>query len=430
MRKEIKIELLLYAAITVIAVSLSAVYHLPKIAYILSFAGYPLARYKLGKPAIIVSKEELEVVEKNDEKSIGIYKGAKLFQDVILADTPPASLRIPIAVGLNYRGAIEWADMTAVLSCLIAGLQGMGKSNFLEGLIQSAMYYKPERVVYIMADFKKLGLVDYRNLSNTVFTSDYLELSKLLDKALEIMESRLDLFIDNNGVKACKNINDWHDQELPWIFIIIDEVADISDSEEYGEELWDKLTAILRKGRAVGIIVILATQRPTTTSIPGKLGALLDTRFVMRVKNANESRYCHVANAHLLKNPGEMVVESRVINGYYKTLELKQEDQVFYKLLEATRKQPNSVMTLVQELSSCLSGASRNGISLVKNGYNRNQLEAFKSLLESDNDIPGNQFLMESLGLSKWQLEQLKKEAEKEGIIKKAGKTKYVVGDL
>lgn len=431
-------ELIIYGAFTLVALTLSYVFKLPKIAYLLSFVGYPLLRYYFGLP-VGLTNDNLKLTQANlvltpnqEELTPLIYKGTKLFSESL--GTPPKDYLLPIAVGLNYRGNLIYADMAEVLNCLVAGLQGMGKSNFLEGLIQSSMYYKPQDILYVMADFKKLGLVDYNKFANTVFTHDYGELSNLLDELIKIMNERIELF-SNQDRKAIKNIKDYPGK-LPWIFIIIDEVADISGLRDtkLRDILWDKLEELLRKGRALGIILILATQRPTATNIPGDLGALLDSRFVMRVKNANESRYCHVTDAHTLINPGEMVVESRTVNGRFKTLKLEDSDPIYDHLIESTSKQSTASYDLVDRLTLRLRGYEEKEAekAIIDDLFTTPQslIEEFKSLLESGGynyELPPNNDLKAELNLTDWQLTQLKKEAEKLGILKKAGQTKYVV---
>lgn len=430
--KEHKMELTVYAATTMVAVSLSFMYHLPKAAYILSFLGYPLLRYKLGKPKVLAQggDDTMTVVAGEDEPVV--YRGTRQLEDA-LAKANPKGFLIPVAVGMDTRGKLIWGDMAVFLNCLIAGLPGMGKSNFLEGVIQSIMHFN-KNIAYLMVDFKQLGLIDYEKFGNTVYTASYEGLATMLGRVIKIMNDRIEMFISHGTRKACKNIKEWHDDTLPWLFIIIDEAADISDSD-MADTLWELLGEIIRKGRAVGIIVGLATQRPTATSIPGKISALLDSRFVMRVKTANESRYCNVTGANLLKNPGEMIVESRAINGIYKTLEIKDEDRVFDWVLEAAERPPIQVSTLVSSLTN---GTNENKVNLAKNtdivDSPVSPLEAFKSLLiskECTYELPQNKTLMDELGLkTKWQLERLKKSAVENGIIKKAGKTKYVIGDL
>jgi hypothetical protein len=296
------------------------------------------------------------------------------------------------------------------------------------------MHYS-KNVAYLMVDFKQLGLIDYEKFGNTVYTASYEGLATMLGRVIKIMNERIEMFISHGTRKACKNIKEWHDDTLPWLFIIIDEAADISDSD-MADTLWELLGEIIRKGSAVGIIVGLATQRPTATSIPGKISALLDSRFVMRVKTANESRYCNVVGANLLKEPGEMIVESRTVNGIYKTLEVKDEDRVFDWVLEAAERPPIQVSTLVSSLTNDFTGKA---VNLAKNtdmvDSPVSPVEAFKSLLIAKGctyELPMNKVIMDELGLkTKWQLEQLKKRAAENGIIKKSGKTKYVVtGDL
>ena len=436
-------EFILYGATTIVALILSYIFKLPKIAYLLSFVSYPLLRYYLGVPigltndTLKLTQDQLGLTPNQLELTRAnplIYKGTKLFEEGLTQANPPANFLLPIVVGLDYKGKMIYADMADVLNCLVAGLQGMGKSNFLEGLIQSSMYFRPQDIIYVMADFKKLGLVDYNKFSNTVFTHDYEELGHLLDELIKIMNERISLF-SNQERKAIKNIKDYPGK-LPWIFIVIDEVADISSlrDSKTSDMLWDKLEELLRKGRALGIILILATQRPTATNIPGDLGALLDSRFVMRVKNANESRYCHVDGAHTLKNPGEMVVESRTVNGRFKTLKLEDSDRIYDQLLESTSKQSKASYDLVDRLSSRLRGFEEKGAekAIIDDLFSTPQslIEAFKTLLESggyDYELPPNSNLKAELNLTDWQLSQLKKEAESLGILKKAGLTKYVV---
>lgn len=166
-------------------------------------------------------------------------------------------MSLPFPIGVTQRG-VEVLDLVEAPHLLVAGVTKYGKSNFLHVLINSLL---PLAMVAIV-DLKRLEFAYLENHCLLAETQkDTLELMRRLNRE---MEKRIDILKNARVVK----IQDYKGGDMPYIVLVVDEVAEIQEDETF--HLLDRL---VRLARAVGISVVAATQRPSVNIIKG------DTRF-------------------------------------------------------------------------------------------------------------------------------------------------------
>lgn len=207
---------------------------------------------------------------------------------------------LPFVLGLDENNKPVLADMNRILSSLVAGLSGRGKSNFINQLLQSLIYWNSQKLALILIDFKKVELLhDYSHFQNVFTLEDIDKLIKILRNLIVEMNKRYDCMLKVPiGTKAYKKISQYNEKNkpLPYILVLIDEFADLNDIKDSSKKelIWDMIRELLRKGRAAGIILSLCTQRPTKENIDPRIKGLVVSKLGFGVNNNNESYYCGV----------------------------------------------------------------------------------------------------------------------------------------
>ncbi len=221
-------------------------------------------------------------------------------------------LRLPLALGKTTSGKPCVADLTRLPHLLIAGATGSGKSVCLNSLITSLLYrLHPHLVRFILIDPKMLELTVYRlipHLGRPVVTSPRRAEKVLADVVVE-MESRYRKLAE----ASVRNIEDYNnkqksaEKQLPYIVICVDELADLLMSATSSKtELL--ITRLAQMSRAVGIHLILATQRPSVDVITGLIKANFPARIAFQVSSKVDSRTIIDANgAEKLLGRGDML---------------------------------------------------------------------------------------------------------------------------
>ena len=232
--------------------------------------------------------------------------------------------RLTLAMGKDINGRIMVADLPTMPHLLIAGSTGAGKSVAINAMIMSMLYKAtPEQVRLILVDPKRLELGVYEgvpHLYTPIITEPKLA-SYALRNAVREMERRLKLLAEK-GVRNIEQFNkrfaDEHtpslfegqkpgeDAPLPYIVIIIDELADLMMLDQANVE--ESITRLAQMARAVGIHLILATQRPSVDVITGLIKANFPARMSFRVATKVDSRTILDANgAESLLGRGDML---------------------------------------------------------------------------------------------------------------------------
>ncbi len=229
--------------------------------------------------------------------------------------------KLTLALGKDINGRIVTADLNAMPHLLIAGSTGSGKSVAINAFIMSILYKAtPNEVRMILVDPKRLELGNYEgipHLHTPIITEPKLA-SNALRNAVREMERRLKLL----AAKGVRNIDQYNrlfdgstaslfeegDEErpLPFIVIIIDELADLMMLD--GQNVEASITRLAQMARAVGIHLVLATQRPSVDVITGLIKANFPARMSFRVATKIDSRTILDANgAEALLGRGDML---------------------------------------------------------------------------------------------------------------------------
>jgi len=218
---------------------------------------------------------------------------------------------IPLALGKDTGGHPFIADLARMPHLLIAGATGSGKSVCLNGIITSILYrLHPNQARFIFIDPKMLELSVYSgipHLERPVVTRPR-QAERVLMDAVEEMENRYSILAES-GVRNIQNYNQKiaSQEQLPYVIIIVDELADLLVGSSNKIELM--ITRLAQMARAVGIHLILATQRPSVDVITGLIKANFSSRIAFQVASKVDSRTILDANgAEKLLGSGDMLV--------------------------------------------------------------------------------------------------------------------------
>jgi len=230
--------------------------------------------------------------------------------------------KLTLALGKDINGRIVTADMAGMPHLLIAGSTGSGKSVAINAMIMSILYKAtPDQVRLILVDPKRLELGNYEgvpHLYTPIITEPKLA-ANALRNAVREMERRLKL-LAQKGVRNIDQYNRLFDdaetpslfgeqteeRPIPYIVIIIDELADLMMLD--GGNVEESITRLAQMARAVGIHLVLATQRPSVDVITGLIKANFPARMSFRVATKVDSRTILDANgAEALLGRGDML---------------------------------------------------------------------------------------------------------------------------
>ncbi len=197
---------------------------------------------------------------------------------------------LAVALGMDIGGEPIVADIKKMPHGLIAGATGSGKSVCINSIIVSLLYKaSPEQVRLLLIDPKMVELAPYNHLPHLVtpVVTDAKQATAALKWAVEEMEKRYTLFVDA-GVRDIDRYNLTTDEPLPYIVIVIDELADLMMVSP--QDVEDCIIRIAQKARACGIHLLLATQRPSVDVITGNIKANVPTRLAFAVFSQVDSR--------------------------------------------------------------------------------------------------------------------------------------------
>ncbi len=235
-----------------------------------------------------------------------------------------------VALGKGISGVSIFANLAKMPHLLIAGTTGSGKSVTIHVLINSLLFRNsPENLKFIMIDPKRVELTQYNKIPHllTPVITDAKKVIMSLKWAAKEMDRRYDI-LEKNKVrdiesyhknilspaleKAKKNPPDEKEEALetmPYIVIIVDELADIMQA--YPRELEAAIIRLAQMSRAVGIHLILSTQRPSVNVITGLIKANIPARIALQVASQFDSRtILDTAGAEKLLGAGDMLYMS------------------------------------------------------------------------------------------------------------------------
>jgi len=207
---------------------------------------------------------------------------------------------LTLSLGVDILGQPVVADLAPMPHLLVAGATGTGKSVALAAIIMSLLYKAPpDKVRLLMIDPKVVEFTLYRDIPHLIYPvlTEPLQATLALKWAVAEMETRYRLLAEmevrhidvyNDKVRAARRKRRDETPELPYLVIIIDELADLMMVAPKEVEI--HVTRLAQKARAAGIHLILATQRPTTDIITGTIKSNLPNRIALKVLSQIDSR--------------------------------------------------------------------------------------------------------------------------------------------
>ncbi len=262
----------------------------------------------------------IEVPNVNKEK-------VRLKELIMLGGVKPTKMALPIFIGKNASGDPLIGDIAAMPHLLIAGTTGSGKSVCINTLVMSLlMTQRPDHVKLILVDPKMVELSAFKEIPHLMcpIVTDMPRAELILQWATTKMDERYELLAEA-GVRDVGSFNRLTKEQiyerfspttedekrkipthLPYIVIIIDELADLMMTS--GKEVEHHLSRLAQKSRAVGIHLIVATQRPQANVVTGLVKSNLPCRIAFRVASRMDSRIVLDQNgAEVLMGEGDML---------------------------------------------------------------------------------------------------------------------------
>jgi DNA segregation ATPase FtsK/SpoIIIE, S-DNA-T family len=239
---------------------------------------------------------------------------------------------IALGLGKDIAGNPVIADLAAMPHLLIAGATGTGKSVCINTIINSIIFrMKPEDIRFIMIDPKRIELSIYEGIPHLIqnVVTDNEDALKVLQWCVSEMEKRYELlqkYKVKNIVSYNKQIkeilknnkktkgSEIEDKPIPYIVIVVDELADLIMT--IGKDVERLITRLAQMARAIGIHLILATQRPSTQVLTGIIKANIPSRIAFKVPTKIDSRVILDANgADKLLGDGDSLFSSTGVGG-------------------------------------------------------------------------------------------------------------------
>ncbi|WP_185860464.1 DNA translocase FtsK 4TM domain-containing protein [Blattabacterium cuenoti] len=261
--------------------------------------------------------------------SIGIEipnskRSSVYMKDILLSEESNKKshkMELPISLGKTVFNEIFIVDLARMPHLLIAGSTGQGKSVGLNIIIIFLLYKKnPKDIKFILIDPKKVELSIYKNISKSYFATlpksiepiitDLHEVKNILNSLCKEMDQRYAI-LEKHKVRNIKEYNNVKYNKLPYIILIIDEFADLNINNQK-KQIETYITRLAQLARAVGIHLIIATQRPSVDVITGLIKSNFTARIAFRVSSKIDSRtILDCTGAEQLIGKGDMLFSNR-----------------------------------------------------------------------------------------------------------------------
>jgi DNA segregation ATPase FtsK/SpoIIIE, S-DNA-T family len=230
----------------------------------------------------------------------------------IYDELPGTSSPLSVWLGKDISGASVWADLARMPHILIAGTTGSGKSGCINTMLCSVLLRAtPDEVRMILVDPKRVELGLYESIPHllTPVVSSPKAASAVLTNVLTEMErryERMSLARARNLPELNKVLGERGEQTLPYLLVVIDELADLMMVSP--QDVEDAVIRLAQKSRAVGIHLVLATQRPSVDVITGMIKANVPSRIAFAVSSMTDSRVIlDTSGAESLLGQGDML---------------------------------------------------------------------------------------------------------------------------
>lgn len=260
-----------------------------------------------------------------------------------------ADSKISFVVGKDVSGRNIVANLKDMPHMLVAGATGSGKSVFINSIIVSILYKaRPDEVKLIMVDPKVVELSNYNGIPHMLIpvVTDPKKAAASLNWAVNEMDKRYNLFADYK-VRDLKSYNNHiqknqpEEKKLPQIVIIIDEFADLMMTAS--SQVETAVARLAQKGRAAGMHIIIATQRPSVDVITGVIKANIPSRVALMVSSQVDSRTILdssgaeqlIGNGDMLFKPGDYNSAIRVQSPYVS-------DEEIFRIIDFVKNQESA----------------------------------------------------------------------------------------
>lgn len=193
---------------------------------------------------------------------------------------------IPFLLGIDENEKPVIGDLKRLKHLQISGQSEGGKTTFEHSFLQSLMYFNDD-ILYVLVDYKVVGLGRYRKINNTIFVTED-NFDEIINWLLEEMNKRK-WEIDSKDLEDIHQYNKKCSEKMPYIVLMIDEAADINlsaDTEKESKSINKKIARLLNQGRALGLYIVMATQRPSGVQMSTEVRAGLITKISYRVFDA------------------------------------------------------------------------------------------------------------------------------------------------
>jgi len=230
----------------------------------------------------------------------------------IFDDLPATASPLAVWLGKDISGTAVWTDLARMPHLLIAGTTGSGKSGCINTLLTSVLLRStPDDVRMILIDPKRIELNFYESIPHllTPVVSSPKQAAAALTNVVAEMERRyekLSVVRARNLAEANRTLRQRGEQAMPYLLVVIDELADLMMISP--QDVEDAVIRLAQKSRAVGIHLVLATQRPSVDVITGMIKANVPSRIAFAVSSQTDSRVIlDQAGAESLLGQGDML---------------------------------------------------------------------------------------------------------------------------
>jgi len=228
--------------------------------------------------------------------------------DVFQAYPDANDWTLPVGLGKDISGRAVFLDLAEMPHLLVAGTTGSGKSVMLNGLLTSLLLTTdPRQVKMVLVDPKRVELSQFVRVPHliTPVVTDVKKAANALGWAVAEMERRYEV-LEKIGVRSVEGYNDRAETQMPYVVVVIDELADLM--MQAGAKVEDAIIRLAQKARAVGIHLVVATQRPSVDVITGMIKANVPSRIAFAVSSQVDSRVILDApGAEALLGMGDML---------------------------------------------------------------------------------------------------------------------------
>jgi S-DNA-T family DNA segregation ATPase FtsK/SpoIIIE len=286
----------------------------------------------------------------------------------IFGDMPGQASPLSVWLGKDISGNAVWTDLARMPHLLIAGTTGSGKSGCINTMLTSILLRStPDEVRMILIDPKRIELNYYESIPHllTPVVSNPKEASAVLQNVVAEMErryERLSIIRARNLPEANRTFKARGEDPLPYLLVVIDELADLMMVSPQAVE--DAIIRLAQKSRAVGIHLVLATQRPSVDVITGMIKANVPSRIAFAVSSQTDSRVIlDTSGAESLLGQGDMLFKPLGTSRMQRVQGAYVAEEEVAMVVEQCRRQRGQVLdeSLLEAPESCAEEMSGGG---------------------------------------------------------------------